>query len=149
MVLSDEGMAVLAEREGIRLKSYRDSRGIWTIGLGHTSAAGDPVVRAGMEITTEEAWDIFRRDAQHFRQALDGAVKVPLEQHQHDALCSFIYNVGPGAFRRSTLLKRLNAGNYAGAAEAILMWNKPDEIRSRRQGEYEQFLGWGYKARVA
>jgi lysozyme len=146
--LSDQGRKVLADREGMRLKAYKDSVGVWTIGLGHTSAAGPPKVTPGLTITEDQAWEIFRRDVQTFRTQLHGAIKVPVEQHQFDALASFIYNIGPGGFKGSTALKRLNAGDYAGCAQAMLMWNKPPEVMSRRRGEVEQFSNATYVARA-
>lgn len=146
--LSDKGRDVLADREGLRLKAYKDSVGVWTIGLGHTSAAGPPKVTPGMTITKDEAWDIFRRDAAKFREEAHGLVKVPLEQHEFDALVSFVFNVGVPGFARSTVLKRLNAGDYAGAGEALLMWMKPPEIQSRRRGEHKQFTKGDYVARI-
>jgi lysozyme len=146
--LSDEGRSVLADREGMRLTAYKDSVGVWTIGLGHTSSAGPPQVTPGLTITEDEAWEIFRRDAETFRTQLHGAIKVPVEQHQFDALASFIYNIGAGGFRRSTVLKRLNAGDYAGAGEAMLMWMKPPEIQARRRGEHAQFTRGEYVARI-
>jgi lysozyme len=148
MKLSDKGRTVLADREGVRLTAYKDSVGVWTIGLGHTSAAGPPAVRAGMTITEERAWEIFRRDAQRFRDEADGLVQVPLAQHEFDALVSFVFNIGVPGFRKSTVLKRLNAGDYAGAGEALLMWNKPPEIMSRRRGEHKQFTQGDYVARA-
>lgn len=147
--LSDQGRDVLADREGMRLTAYKDSRGVWTIGLGHTSAAGPPTVKPGLTITEDEAWEIFRRDVQTFRTQLRGAIKVPVEQHQFDALASFIYNIGAGGFKGSTVLKRLNAGDYAGAGAAMLMWNKPPEVMSRRRGEHAQFTRGDYVARIA
>jgi lysozyme len=149
--LSDKGYQVLREREDIRLEAYLDKAAtphVWTIGLGHTSAAGPPKVVAGMKITAVEAQEIFRTDAYRFRDEALDLVKVPLEQHQFDALCSFLFNVGSRNFSRSTMLKRLNAGDYAGAASALLMWNKPPEIMSRRRGEYDQFTTGRYIARV-
>jgi lysozyme len=148
MRLSDEGYKVLHEREGLKLKAYQDSVRVWTIGLGHTSAAGPPKVTPGMTITAERAEEIFRTDAQTFRKEVIGLVTVPVNQHQFDALSSFVFNIGSSGFKRSTVLKRLNAKDYAGAAEAMLMWNKPPEIMSRRRGEYLQFKDGRYEARV-
>jgi lysozyme len=148
MKLSEEGYRVLHEREGLRLEAYLDTTGVLTIGLGHTSAAGSPQVHQGMTISEEDAEHIFRRDCERFRREVGHAVKVPLEQHEHDALCSFIYNVGSTNFLNSTLLKRLNAGDKAGAAEAMLWWGKPPEIISRRRGEYFQFKDGRYVARA-
>jgi lysozyme len=150
--LSDKGRDVLAEREGMRLTAYLDKIAkppVWTIGLGHTSAAGPPKVTPGLSITEDEAWEIFRRDVQTFRTQLRGAIRVPVEQHQFDALASFIFNIGAGGFKGSTVLKRLNAGDYAGAGEAMLMWNKPPEIMARRRGEHAQFTKGDYVARIA
>ena len=149
MKLSPEGYKVLHEREGLRLEAYLDTRGILTIGLGHTTAAGPPAVYEGMEITEARAEEIFRQDAERFRREVDHATAhLDLEQHEHDALCSFLYNIGSPNFLGSTVLKRLQAGDKKGAAEALLWWDKPSEIIPRRRGEYEQFLGRGYKARV-
>jgi lysozyme len=152
MRLSDKGYQVLREREDIKLVAYLDKAAtphVWTIGLGHTSAAGPPKVMAGMTVTQDEAEEIFRRDAYRFRDEALELVKVQLKQHQFDALCSFLFNVGSRNFARSTMLKRLNAGDYAGAAEALLMWNRPSAIMSRRRGEYDQFTAGKYIARVS
>lgn len=141
MDLSPIGEAVLIAREGRRLKAYRDSVGVWTIGVGHTGAAGPPVVRPGLSIGVEECDRIFSRDVARFvrtvREALPAA--EPLPQHAFDALVSLCFNIGPSAFLRSSVLRRLRAGDRPGAAEAILMWDRPAEVMSRRQGEYDQF----------
>jgi lysozyme len=151
MRLSDAGYKVLREREDLKLVAYLDKAAtphVWTIGLGHTSAAGPPKVVRDMRVTHDEAEEIFRRDAYRFRDEALELVKVSLKQHQFDALCSFLFNVGSRNFSRSTMLKRLNAGDYAGAAEALLWWDKPPEIQSRRRGEHAQFTEGTYIARV-
>lgn len=140
MELSPIGRAVLIAREGRRLLTYSDSRGTPTIGVGHTSAAGPPNVVYGMTITAEECDEIFARDILRFALPIVQHVKVPLEDHQFDALVSLAYNIGTTAFLASTLLKRLNASDYHAAAEAFLMWNKPVEIITRRAAEREQFI---------
>lgn len=147
--LSQKGYDTLVEREGVELETYLDDRGIPTIGLGHTSAAGLPKVVEGMRITQEQAETIFRQDAQRFRHECAGAVTVPLHQHEFDALASFLFNLGSTQFKSSTALKRLNAGDYAGCAEAMGWWNKPSSIISRRKAEIEQFRTGRYVARVA
>jgi len=146
--LSDQGAALLDEREGLRLKAYRDSRGVLTIGLGHTSSAGPPKVTEGMTITEAQAREIFRADNARFRDECLRLVKVPLHPYEFDALASFIYNVGSTAFAKSTALKRLNAKDYVGCAEALLFWNKPSEIKSRRKAEHDQFLNIRHVARA-
>ena len=146
--LSEEGYKVLAERESVELETYLCDSGVPTIGLGHTSAAGPPVVREGMRITEAQAEDIFRKDAQRFRQEAAYLVKAPLHQHEFDALASWLFNIGSTNFRNSTALKRLNAKDYDGCAEAMIWWNKPPSIISRRKGEVAQFLHGQYIARV-
>lgn len=137
--MTSDGLTALIEREGERLSSYKDSVGVWTIGVGHTTAAGAPTVKLGMKITKAESREILARDLVKFETAIMNAVKVKLGPHQWDALFSICFNVGPG-FAKSTCIRRLNAGDVKGAADAILMWNKPKEILSRRRAERQQFL---------
>lgn len=146
--LSKEGYRVLHEREGLRLEAYLDSTGVLTIGLGHTSAAGPPKVTQGMTISEAEAERIFRKDAERFRQECIKHVHAPLFQHEFDALCSFLFNVGSPNFLGSTALKRANQADYAGCAEALAWWDQPPEIIPRRQGEIAQFRDGRYVARV-
>jgi lysozyme len=148
LILSDAGAKLIADREGLETTAYLDSRGILTIGIGHTSAAGAPRVHEGMTITEDEARRIFRNDNVNFREECLGLVRVPLHQHEFDALASFIFNLGSTQFASSTALKRLNAGDYEGCAEAMLWWNKPSEIMSRRRGEHQQFLNLAQVARA-
>jgi lysozyme len=148
LTLSQEGMDVLFDREGLELEAYLDDRGILTIGVGHTSAAGPPKVEQGMKITRDEAQKIFRQDAQRFRSECRKTMHIPLHQHEFDAMASFLFNVGSTNFLGSTALKRLNQGDYAGCADAMAWWDKPPSIISRRKGEIEQFLHGRYEARV-
>lgn len=110
----------IKEAEGLRLEAYQDSAGVWTIGYGHT---GNDVKR-GMAIEAERAEVLLARDIAWAVDEVDHSVTVPLTTEQDAALVSLVFNIGSGAFRSSTVLRRLNAGDYEGAAEAILMWNK-------------------------
>ncbi len=110
MNTSDAGLKLIRQFEGLRLKAYRCPAGIWTIGYGHTSAAGAPEVREDMRISREEAEAILKRDLAQFEDAVSSMVKVPLTENQFDTLVSFAFNCGIAALRRSTLLKRVNAG---------------------------------------
>ena len=126
--------------EGLRLKAYLDTGGVWTIGWGHTKT-----VKPGMEITVEQAQELFDKDTKWAVNAVNNYVKVPLKQHQFDALVSFTYNVGATAFRKSTLLRELNSGNYQEAAEQFLRWkyDNGEVIRgllNRRKSEKHYFL---------
>jgi GH24 family phage-related lysozyme (muramidase) len=145
-VTSPDGRAAITQREGNKLTAYRDSVGIWTIGVGHTAAAGEPIPRAGMKITAAESDAILARDLHDVEAAIRNAVKVPLAQHEFDALASLTINIGAGAFAKSTLVKKLNAGDRAGAANAFLSWNKArgkvlKGLTARRTAERLQFLG--------
>lgn len=144
MKTSTKGLIALMNREAVVLSAYRDTKGIWTIGVGHTAAAGAPVVPpgAGVKITLAEALDIFRRDIAKFEAGVNAAVHVPLQQYEFDALVSFHFNTG--AIAKATLTKRLNAGDKAGAAAGFMNWVKPPEIRSRRLSEQKQFATGDY-----
>lgn len=124
MRTSADGRAFIGRHEGLRLTAYRDAAGVWTIGYGHTAAAGPPSPAAGMTITAGEADAILGRDLSRFEAAVTRLVTVPLSQGEFDALVSFAFNVGEGALGRSTLLKKLNAGDRAGAAAEFGRWNK-------------------------
>lgn len=139
MKTSDQGRRLLTQREGVRLKAYKDSVGIWTIGVGHTAAAGAPNPVPGMTITAAACEQILIRDLVLYEQAIARALKVPLGQHEFDALVSICFNVGP-RFAQSICIKRLNAGDRKGAADAIMLWSKPPEIIGRRRTEQKQFL---------
>lgn len=135
MKLSPDGSEILIMREGLRLKAYKDTKGIWTVGVGHTG----PEVVEGLVITKEKAHELFQKDVTWAEDTVN-TVKVPLSQNQFDALVSFVFNVGAGAFKRSTMLKMLNVGDYAGAAKQFDRWVIPIEITSRRMSEKAQFL---------
>lgn len=145
MKTSPAGRAAITRREGNKLKAYKDSVGIWTIGCGHTSAAGLPKVVGGMVITAAESDEILSRDLAKFEMAVNNAVKVPLSQNQFDALISLCFNIGGGAFSGSTLIRKLNHSDYPGAADAFLSWNHAGGkevagLTIRRQDERKQFL---------
>jgi lysozyme len=144
MRTSSAGILAIHRWEACRLKAYQDVKGVWTIGWGHTSAAGTPVVKPGMVITQGQADAIFKKDLANFEKYVDEWVKVPLTQNQYDALVSFVYNVGPGNFKSSTLLRKLNAKDYAGAAAEFSRWNKSggkyvQGLANRRQAEMQMF----------
>lgn len=144
-VTSPAGRAAIAAREGNVLTAYKDSVGVLTIGVGHTSAAGPPLVAAGMTITAAEADAILSRDLGNVESALRSTVTLPLSQNEFDALVSLTFNIGATAFKNSTLLKKLNIGDRAGAADQFLVWNKAggkvlQGLVNRRQAERAQFL---------
>lgn len=120
MELSERGLRFLTEREGLRLKPYHDSAGIPTVGVGHVIREGDSV-DPEHGITEEQARVWLREDVKIAERAVTEFVTVPLAQHQFDALVSFVFNVGTGAFKGSTLLKKLNRGEPR-ASEQFKRW---------------------------
>jgi lysozyme len=147
MKLSDAGLRLIALYEGLRLEAYPDpgtGGDPWTIGVGTTRyPSGDPV-RPGDRITEAQAHEYLLHDVARFEQAVRDAVSVPLTQPQFDSLVSLSYNIGAAAFARSTLVRRLNAGDFAGAAEQFDAWvnagGKPMEgLRRRRRAERSLF----------
>lgn len=140
MDISPAGVAALAGREGIRTLAYRDSVGIWTIGCGHTAAAGLPHPCEGMEITHQQALDLFRQDLKQYVAAVNKAVKVQCTQNQFDAMCSLCFNIGTHGFSNSSVVRDLNFGQMRAAGAAFLLWDKPKELLGRRMAERAQFL---------
>ena len=140
MRTSQRGLNLIKSFEGLRLQAYQDSVGVWTIGYGTTRG-----VKAGMSITGGQAERMLLNDVQRFEPELQHLVSAPLNQNQWDALMSFTYNLGAANFESSTLRRLLNAGDYAGAADQFLRWNKaggkvlPGLVR-RRAAERELFL---------
>ncbi|WP_434632573.1 lysozyme [Chromobacterium sp. CV08] len=120
MKINHAGLALIKHFEGLRLIAYQDLVGVWTIGYGHTGAD----VRAGLRITDAEAEQLLLGDLARFEAGVANAVKVPLNPNQFAALVSFSYNLGLGSLQQSTLLRLLNRGDYAGAAEQFPRWNR-------------------------
>ena len=119
MQISKAGLDLIKQFEGLYLQAYRCPAGVPTIGYGHTAG-----VAMGQTITQQQADDYLRRDVRQFERAVSRLVRVPLTQGQFDALVSFAFNLGEGALAQSTLLRLLNAGDYAGAAAQFDRWNK-------------------------
>ncbi|WES88792.1 lysozyme [Dickeya fangzhongdai] len=145
MQISNNGIALIKEFEGCRLSAYQDSVGVWTIGYGWTQAVdGKPVCR-GMQIDIATAERLLRCGVVQYEQAVNQLAKVRLTQNQFDALVSFAYNLGTRSLSTSTLLKKLNAGDVAGAAAEFLKWDRAGGkvlpgLTRRRTAERELFL---------
>ena len=140
MKTSLAGVAAIRQREGCRLTAYRDVVGVWTIGVGHTGRATPPAVTAGMTIIQAQADAMLAADLAPFEAAINKAVARPMTQNQFDAMASLAFNIGAGGFLGSTVVRKFNAGDPAGAADAFLLWEKPAALRARRIGERAQFL---------
>lgn len=126
MRLSDDGFALIRDFEGYHRKlpdgscvAYRCPAGVWTLGFGCTKG-----IREGMVWTRDQAEAALRAEIETHEDAVNRMVTAPINQNQFDALVSFAYNCGDGALQKSTLLRLLNAGDYAGAARSFSLWNK-------------------------
>lgn len=129
--INQEGLDLIKQWEGLFLTAYHgaaDRPGLLTIGYGHTDAAGPPKVVSGMRITRQEAENILRADLSWCEKAVDSLVKVPLNDNQFATLVSFVFNVGEGAFSKSTLLRKLNAGNLAAVPSELMKWTKANGV---------------------
>ena len=134
--LSPQGAALLTKREGVRYNAYKDTKGIWTIGIGHTG----PEVVKGLVWTHEQVMEAFKHDIK-WAEAAVNATSFPLKHHQFDALVSFVFNVGANAYFKSTMRKMLNAGMVKEATAQFDRWVYPKEITGRRMSEKAQFSG--------
>jgi len=141
MNISNKGVNLIKEFEGLELKAYKDSVGVLTIGYGSTG----PHVTVGMTITESQAEVLLKKDLSRFEKGVDDLVTVPLNQNQFDALVSFSFNLGLGNLKSSTLLRKLNSLDYIGAANEIPRWDKAGGkilkgLTRRRLAEKELFL---------
>jgi lysozyme len=132
MQMSEHGLALLQKWEGFELKVYKDSAGLPTIGVGHlltkSELTSGKIVINGAPVqysdglANEQALDLLSQDVKPAAQAVNNGVKVTLTQNQFDALVSFTFNVGVGAFTASTLLKVLNQQQFAEVPNQLLRW---------------------------
>lgn len=145
MQTSDKGIALIKQFEGCKLTAYQDSVGVWTIGYGWTQPVDGKPIRAGMTINQETAERLLKTGLVSYESDVSRLVKVGLTQGQFDALVSFTYNLGARSLSTSTLLRKLNGGDYAGAADEFLRWNKAggkvlNGLTRRREAERALFL---------
>ena len=145
--INQAGLHLIEEFEGLskkladgRITAYLDSVGVPTIGYGHTKN-----VHLGLVITCQQAEEFLAQDLRVAESGVNHLVKVSLNDNQFAALVSFVFNLGTGAFSRSTLLRDLNAGNYSAAADQFLRWNRAggrvlSGLTRRRQAERKLFL---------
>ena len=125
MHMSQGGLDNLLKKfEGCKLKAYHCPAGVCTIGYGHTSAAGAPEVVDGMIITQAVADAILKRDIVKYEIAVMDLVKVKLTQNQFDVLVDFAYNAGVGNLKSSTMLKKINSGDFDAVPAELMKWTK-------------------------
>lgn len=139
------GINLITSFEDLRLNAYDDGVGVWTIGIGTTIYPNGTKVKKGDTCTLDQAKSYFAHDLKRFEASVNNLVKVPLSQNQFDALVSLVYNIGQTAFSKSTLLKKLNAKDYVGAADEFPKWNRGGGkvmkgLVRRREAERALFL---------
>lgn len=151
LTVSALAVAIIAAHEGFRSRAYDDGAGVQTVGFGTTAHEDGRPVRPGDAITPERATILLARHADRIGREIAACIgDVPLAQHEFDAFVSLAYNIGAGAFCRSTLLKRLKQTppDYAGACREILRWTRaggrelPGLVK-RRRAEYALCTGEG------
>jgi len=135
MNISEEGLSLIKKFEGCELKAYRCAANVLTIGYGTTKG-----VTEDMEITKEEAESLLKEEMHEYEGYINDMVKVPLEQHQFDAMVSWVFNLGSGNLSSSSLLKKLNNSEYDEVPAQIKRWNKAggkvlDGLIRRREAE--------------
>ena len=151
MNTSQTGIDLIKHFEGLSLKAYKCPAGVWTIGYGTT---GVPEARLGVVISTARAEELLAIDVDKFsRQVWVLVSDVVINQHQMDALIAFAYNVGIGAFKTSTLLKKLLQKDYTGASKEFLRWTKANGkelpgLVKRRRAESLLFLGGDWRVAI-
>jgi lysozyme len=141
LALSASALIGIAVHEGFSDKAYDDGVGVQTIGFGTTEG-----VKRGDRTTVERALVRLGADAEKYAQAVRRCAPVPMYQYEFDAAVDLAYNIGPTAFCGSTVARRFTAGDYAGACDAMLMWNKAGGkvlpgLTKRREQERRTCLG--------
>lgn len=121
MKTSNNGRALIEAFEGLFLHAYQDSVGVWTIGYGHTSAAGGLAVNPGMTITREQADEMLADDLSRVEQNVESCIHVPLQQYEFDALVSFDFNTG--SLRKGSIDDKINQGKKQAAMNTLLLYN--------------------------
>lgn len=140
MKINEKGLEMIKHFESLKLKSYLCPANVWTIGYGTT---GSDIVE-GLVWTENQANERLLKDLEKFERGVENLLKVEVNENQFSALVSFAYNVGLGALKNSTMLKKINSSNFDGAAQEFLRWNKVkgkvlNGLTRRREAEKKLF----------
>lgn len=156
MKISDRGLELIRQWEGVESMVYLDSAGLPTIGCGHLLTKseissgkiliGTKLIAYHLGLSPEQITVLLKQDLSRVQRCINNHVTVELTQNQFDALCSFIFNVGVSAFRASTLRKMLNQGQYAAVPIQLRRWvwaaGKVEQgLVNRRENESKLFKG--------
>lgn len=143
MKTSERGLAEIASHEGIVMSKYKDSVGVWTIGIGHTKNAGAPdPEKLKAALSLDKIMQIFSSDIKKFETRVLSAFNRTLTQAQFDAAVSFDFNTG--GIHRASWVKQFNKGDDQAARHSFMKWRKPREIIPRRQAECDLFFDGRY-----
>jgi len=140
MKTAQKGLELIKHFEGCELTAYKCPAGVWTIGYGHIKG-----VKEGMTITELQAEEMLKSELNEYEGYINNLVTVELNQNQFDAMVSWVYNLGGGNLKASTLLKVLNSGEYDGVPAQMMRWNKAggkvlEGLTRRRQAEADLFV---------
>ena len=124
MKVSSKGLELIKEFEGFSSVAYLCSAKKATIGYGNTFSEDGNPVKIGDQISKERAETLLKHVVDNFSVAVEVDIKIEVSQNQFDAMVSLAYNIGLGAFKNSTLLRQLNRGNFVGASQEFLRWDK-------------------------
>ena len=139
VAITESTFEFITSVEGKRNKAYKDSRGLWTIGVGHLIKPNEKWMLTAT-LTDQQVEDLFKSDLKWCDDALMSSVHVPLNQHQQDALYSLCFNIGADHFKQSEVVQHLNQNDYNAAANAFMHWVTPAVLKPRREKERELFL---------
>lgn len=138
MQTSQDGLNKLIIREGLRTHAYQDSKGVWTIGIGHTSMAGPPAVHKDLVLTEAEVKTLFAKDIIKYEKDVNEVFPDGLPQNAFDGAVSFHYNTG--AIKTASWPSFYKKGQFVAAKQHFLQWNKPADIIPRRESEANQIF---------
>ena len=139
MAITKSTFDFITHFEGKRNTAYKDSKGLWTIGVGHLIKPTEQYLLHTV-LTDDQVEELFRNDLKWCDEAVAQSVRVPLNQNQYDALYSLCFNIGADHFKQSEVVQHLNKNDYPGAANAFLNWSNPPVLKTRREKEKALFL---------
>lgn len=149
MKVSPNGIQFIKNLEGVSNKAYQDTKGLWTIGVGHLIKPNEQHLRIKI-LTPNEIDSLLKTDLMRFEDAVNDSITVPLTQNQFDALVSIAFNIGDSAFKKSSFVKRINAGEPMDSVlRAIALWKNPFAIIGRRAKEMRLYSQGNYSNQVA
>jgi len=137
--LKPDHIEFITKEEGYRQNAYYDSRGFLTIGIGHLIKPFEHHLKY-RTLSHEEILRLFRTDISACDDAIHETIPSNLTNYQYEALYSFCFNIGADNFKRSTVIRKLRNHDIHGAADALLLWNKPSILAERRKRERDLFL---------